>query len=378
MGLNKQLNAIKGEQFPWMFEVTKCAPQHALQNLDSAFQRFFKAIAQAKRDKKEGKPKNPAEKRARYPKLKKKGKARDSFYIDNIQAQVKGKRIKIPKLGWVRMREELRFSGKLLSATVSRVADKWFVSIAVEVPDVPCTSHGTVGIDLGVNSFVALSDGTKIQAPKPLKRGLRRLRRLNRKVHKRELGSRNREKARTKLARCYYRISCIRKDFLDKLSTKIAENYRVVGLEDLNVVGMMKSKLARSISDLGWGEFRRQLAYKVGELVCVDRFFPSSKLCFECGYKLEEIPLDIREWTCPQCNHTHDRDVNAAKNIRREAVRLRTVGLTGIACGDGSSGTTPCRSSTKLPLMKQELGLEESNKPGKFSIVKKGKCSLGP
>jgi putative transposase len=378
MGLNKQLNAIKGEQFPWMFEVTKCAPQHALQNLDSAFQRFFKAIAQAKRDKKEGKPKNPAEKRARYPKLKKKGKARDSFYIDNIQVQVKGKRIKIPKLGWVRMREQLRFSGKLLSATVSRVADKWFVAIAVEVPDVPCTSHGTVGIDLGVNSFVVLSDGTKIQAPKPLKRGLRRLRRLNRKVHKRELGSRNREKARTKLARCYYRISCIRKDFLDKLSTKIAENYRVVGLEDLNVVGMMKSTLARSISDLGWGEFKRQLAYKVGELICVDRFFPSSKLCFECGYKLEEIPLDIREWTCPQCNHTHDRDVNAAKNIRREAVRLRTARLAGIACGDGSSGTTPCRSSTKLPLMKQELGLEESNKPGKFSIVKKGKCSLGP
>ena len=314
--LDKQLNTIKEEQFPWMYDSPSCVPQKALQNLGVAFDRFFKAIAIAKQNKKDGKPKDPAEKRARHPTVKKKGKARDSFYIVNTKFQVKGKRIKIPKLGWVRMREQLRFSGKLLSATVSRVADKWFVSIAVEVPDVPCTSHGTVGIDLGINSFVALSDGTKITAPKPLKRGLRRLRRLNKDVHRKELGSNNREKAKTKLARLYYRISCIRKDFLDKLSTEIAGKFRVVGLEDLNVTGMMKNrKLARSISDLGWGEFRRQLAYKVGELVCVDRFFPSSKLCFDCGYKLEEAPLNIREWTCPQCNHTHDRDVNAAKNI---------------------------------------------------------------
>jgi putative transposase len=333
---------------------TKCAPEHAISNLGDAFHRFLI-------------------KKARYPKFKKRG-VHDSFYLSNGQFSVRGKRIRIPKLGWVRMRSPLRLRGKIISATVSRTAGRWFVSVAVEVPDKVPTGKGAVGIDLGLTSFATLSTGEKFLAPKPIKEGLKKLRSLNKSLSRKKLGSNNRAKAKTKLAVFYYRMSCIRNDFLHKLSSKLAGKYRLVGLEDLAVSNMVRNhKLARAISDAGWSEFGRQLSYKATKLVQVGTFFPSSKTCSSCSYKLDELPLSVREWTCPACKAVHDRDINAAKNIMTEAIR--TAGLAGIACGDSSSGISPRRASTKLPSKKQELG-RLCHKSGKFSLIKKGKCRI--
>jgi putative transposase len=351
MSLNRKLNSVKRTEFPWMLDVTKCAPLAALSNLGDAFQKFFT-------------------KKAKYPKFKKRG-AHDSFYLANDKFSVKNKRIRIPKLGWVRLRESLRLRGKILSATVSRTAGRWFVAIVVEVPDKVSPTSGSVGIDLGLTAFATLSTGEKFLAPKPLKEGIKKLQTLSKSVSRKQLGSCNRAKAKTKLAVFYYHMSCIRKDFLHKLSSKIASKYRLVGMEDLAVANMVKNhKLARSISDAGWAEFGRQLDYKAEEVIVVGRYYPSSKLCSRCSYKLEELPLSVREWACPACHTIHDRDINAAKNIMTEAVR--TAGLAGIACGDGSSGLPSRRGQTKLLSVKQELG-KQSYKSGKFPVEKTGK-----
>jgi putative transposase len=349
VSLKAKLNATKREQFPWMLDVTKCAPEAAISNLGSAFEKFFK-------------------KTARYPKFKKRGR-HDSFYISNDKFSVRGNRIRIPKLGWVRMRESLRLRGQVLSAVVSRTAGRWFVAVAVEVPDKVSTATGSVGIDLGLTSFVTLSTGEKVLAPKPLKEGIKKLQTLSKSLSRKKLGSNNRAKAKTKLAMFHYRMSCIRNDFLHKLSSKIAIKYRLVGMEDLAVANMVKNhKMARAISDAGWAEFRRQLDYKAEEVIVVGRYYPSSKTCSSCSYKLDELPLSVREWTCPACGVLHDRDINAAKNIMHEAIR--TAGLAGIACGDGSSGLPSRGGQTKLLSVKQELGRLRSQKSGKFSIPK--------
>lgn len=328
--LRKLLNSLKAESFPWMLEVTKNAVQQAIKNLGRAFQNFFA-------------------KRAKYPTYKKKGKSRDSFRADNgpdkehySAVDVDGCRIKLPVIGWIRMREEIRFSGRILSVTVSRQADRWFASVAVEVQDAAPERIDTkvVGVDLGITTLatVASNGGVeKIDAPKPLKNLLGKLKRTQRALSKKVKGSCNRAKAKTKLARLHARISDIRSDALHKLTTHLVRNYRVIGIEDLNVSGMLKNHcLARAIADLGFGEFRRQLEYKAkihgSHVVIVDRFFPSSKLCSDCGFKAESMPLNIREWTCVNCGETHDRDANAAYN-------LRTAASSAVAaCGAKSTG----------------------------------------
>jgi putative transposase len=302
--LRRQLNAIKREQFPWMMDVTKCAPQMAIIHLGKAFQNFFEG-------------------RAKYPKFHKKG-VHDSFTLTNDQFDLDGSRIRIPNLGWVRMRESLRFAGKLLSATISRVADRWFVSIAVDTPN---TSHlpqaenqGAVGVDLGVKALATLSTGETIPGPKPHKALLGRLRRLSRSLSRKQKGSANRAKAKAKLSRLHARIANIRADALHKLTTSLTRRFHTIGIEDLNVRGMVKNRrLARSIMDMGFFEFKRQLEYKAamrgGVVVVADRFFASSKTCSACGHKLDDLPLSVREWKCPACGTVHDRDVNAAKNL---------------------------------------------------------------
>jgi putative transposase len=302
--LRRQLNAIKREQFPWMLEVTKNAPQMAIIHLGKAFQNFFEG-------------------RARYPKFHKKG-VHDSFTLTNDQFSIDGCRIRIPNLGWVRMRESLRFAGKLLSATISRVADRWFVSITVDTPN---TSHlpqaenqGAVGVDLGVSALATLSTGEAIPGPKPHKALLGRLRRLSRSLSRKQKGSANRKKARVMLAKLHARIAHIRADALHKFTTSLTRRFHTIGIEDLNVRGMVKNRrLARSIMDMGFFEFRRQLEYKAamrgGQVVVADRFFASSKTCSACGHQLDDLPLSVRRWTCQDCGAVHDRDVNAAKNL---------------------------------------------------------------
>ncbi len=336
--LRRQLNAIKSKAFPWMLDVTKNAPQMAIIQLGLAFKNFF-------------------QKRADYPTFRKKGRD-DRFSLTNDQFAVNGSRIRIPKLGWVRMRETLRFTGKIQSATISRRADRWFASISVETEDnshlSKAENQGAVGVDLGISALATLSTGEPaIPGPRPLKHLLKRLKRLSRRLSRKEKGSNNRKKAKMALAKLHARINNIRQNALHHLSTDLTRRFHTIGIENLNVKGMMKNHcLSRSIADMGFFEFRRQLEYKAewrGVLVVVaDRFYPSSKLCSYCGYKNEKLRLSDREWTCDDCHTTLDRDVNAAINLKNYA-----VSSTVKACGEEGSGLD-CKIKVKPASMKQE------------------------
>lgn len=335
--IRRQLNAIKRDQFPWMLEVTKNAPQMAIIQLGDAFKNFFTG-------------------RTRYPTFRKKG-VNDRFSLTNDQFSIDGSRIRIPNLGWVRMRESLRFAGKVMSATISRVADRWFVSITVDTQDLShlpkAEKQGAVGVDLGVSALATLSTGETITGPKSHTALLDRLRRLSRRLSRKQKGSANRKKAQAKLAKLHARISNIRKDALHKLTSDLTSRFHTIGIEDLNVKGMMKNRhLARSIADMSFFEFRRQLEYKAemrgGQIVVADRWFPSSKLCSACGHKLDALPLSVREWVCPECGTHHDRDVNASINLKNYA-----VSSTALACGEEGSDRSR-KTKVKPTSVKQE------------------------
>jgi putative transposase len=336
LALRRQLNAVKREQFPWMLEVTKCAPQMAIIQLGEAFKNFFAH-------------------RARHPVFKRKGQ-HDRFTISNDQFKVKEKRIRIPNLGWVRMRESLRFTGHIVSATMSRSAGRWYASIMVDTQDLslpPAENQGAVGIDLGVSAQATLSTGEVFTGPKALRSLLERLRRLSRALSRKVQGSRNRLKAKLKLARLHARISNLRRDGLHQMTTSITRRFHTIGVEDLNVRGMLGNRrLARAVADMGFYELRRQLDYKAvrrgGQVVAVDRWYPSSKLCSCCGYKLESLALGTRHWICPGCAAEHDRDVNAAINLKNMA-----VSSTATACGGAGAGPA-CERRVKLAPVKQE------------------------
>ncbi len=344
--LRKQLNKIKREQFPWMLEVTKNAPQMAIIQLGEAFKNFWSG-------------------RANYPTFRKKG-VHDRFTLSNDQFTVKDSRIRIPNLGWVRMRESLRFSGKIMSATISRIADQWFVSITVDTEDPPkrqAENQGPVGVDLGVSALATLSTGEKVVGPKPHKALLGRLQRLSRSLSRKKKGSKNRNKARIRLARLHARIANIRNDALHKLTSELTRTHDTIVIEDLQVRGMMRNRhLARSIADMGFHEFRRQLEYKAqrrgGLVILADRWFASSKICSCCGVKQDSMPLHIREWVCPDCGTSHDRDTNAARNLLAYGLAApsgSTASSAGCkACGEEGSGPM-CKHWVKPASMKQEV-----------------------
>lgn len=343
VALRRQLNAIKRQQYPWMLLVPKSVPQQAIKNCGAAFRRFF-------------------QKQGRYPKFKKKG-MRDSARFDNGPGtfEFAGKRVRLPVIGWVKLREELRFSGKALSTTVRRVADRWFVSVPVEVdlPEPVRESQAAVGIDLGVNTAATLSSGEKLPGPKALPAHLERLQRLSRWHSRKKQGSNNRRKSAMRLARLHARISNVRHDWLHQTTTRLVCEFAVIGIEDLNVRGMMANeKLARYIADIGFYEFRRQLEYKArlhgAQLLTASRWFPSSKMCCVCGRISEELPLSIREWTC-ECGTFHDRDINAARNLRRYALDRASCARIN-ACGEEGSGAG-LTASVKPASLKQESGM---------------------
>ena len=337
--LRRQLNSIKRKQFPWMLDVTKNAPQMAIIQLGEAFKNFFTG-------------------RARYPRFRKKG-VHDRFSLTNDQFAIDGKRIRIPKLGWVRMRETLRFNGKIVSATISRIATRWSVSISVDMPD---SSHlpqaenqGVIGVDLGISALATLSTGeSSITGPKPHTALLNRIQRLSRSLSRKQKGSANRRKTKNKLAKLHARIANIRKDALHKLTSDLTRRFHTIGIEDLNVKGMMANRhLSRCIADMGFFEFRRQLEYKTGmrgsTVIVADRWYPSSKTCSACGCVQKEMPLSIRKWQCPNCGTQHDRDINAAINLRNYA-----VSSTVSACGGEGSGHGDITMVKPAP-MKQEV-----------------------
>jgi putative transposase len=309
-GLKKDLNAIKEEQFPWMYESTKTAPEQAILNLGKAYQNFFKGL---KAKRKVGKPK-----------FKSKKSAKDSFYLCNTTQRIKSGKLFVPNIsGGIVMSEEVRFQGKIMSYTVSRDVDRWYVSVLVEteVEELPKTGK-TVGVDLGIKTLATMSDGTTIENPKCLKKALNKLVRKQRELSRKQKGSKNREKAKTKVAKIHRTVRLARLDVLHQATTKLVRSYDTIVIEDLNVKGMVKNhKLARAISDCGFGMFRVMLENKCKmygkTLVVADRFFPSSKTCSNCGYKKEELKLSERTFHCENCNFEMDRDRNAAINLEK-------------------------------------------------------------
>jgi len=338
---HRLLNSLKQTEYPWMYEVSKCAPQEALRDLDKAFKNFYRGL-------KEGTGTG-------FPKFKKKGE-HDSFRLTGT-IKIKGKAIQLPRLGTIRLKEVPKIRGRILSATISREADRWYVSISVEID---CTEPqpiqgDVIGIDLGLTSFATLSTGEKIQAPKPLAKRLKSLKRASKKHSRKVKGSLNCKKSVINLSRKHRKIRNIRKDFLHKLSTTLAKTKSEIVIEDLSVKGLLKNrKLSRHISDAGWYEFRRMLEYKTkwygSTLVIAPRVFPSSKRCSKCSTIAEKMPLNIREWQCNVCQVMHDRDVNAAKNL----LIYSTGSSPGIyACGDTSGGANQKFASHVS--LKQEL-----------------------
>ena len=299
--IKQWFNAIKGEEYPFVYEVSKWACEAAIADLDKGFQALYRGYAA-------------------HPKFHKKG-VRDSFRIDGSVIRVIGKTLYLPKGIKLRMAEELRYeASKIYNVTVSSRAGMWFVSIQCEVPDSENQASGAVGIDLGVKSQAVLSDGTVYPNLGIRNRFKRRIAQANRNLSRKQKGGANRVKARARLAKLYYRMDCMRGDNIHKFTTDVARNYGAICLEDLNVSGMLKNhNLAGAIADASFYEIRRQFEYKANEVRYVDRFDPTSKTCSVCEYKLSDLPLHIREWTCPECGATHDRDVNAAKNILRWA-----------------------------------------------------------
>jgi putative transposase len=328
MSLKKQFNAVKYELFPWLTGMHRDSHAAPFANLQKAFVRFFK-------------------KTAKRPKFKKKGRCRDSFAVANDKLRVDGDRVRLPVIGWVKLREEIRFNGRIVSAVVSRTAAHWYISFQVDVPNAekPRNGDSVVGVDLGVKTLAVTSDGQEFQSPKPLAKYLSKLKRWQRRLSKSLKGSKRREKLKMRIARLYARICNIRQDCLHKLTTNICKNHAAVVIENLCVKGMLRNrKLSRAISDVGFGELRRQLEYKSKiygtQLIIANRWFPSSRTCSRCQSVKDSLSLSERTYKCDSCGLKIDRDLNAAKN-------LHTLGLREIyARGPGGSGSC-CKTTAK-------------------------------
>lgn len=361
--LKGQLVQLKKGECPWLYEVSAHIGQQALVDLDRAFERFFAGL----------KGHGP---RSGFPRFRRKGE-RDAARLYNVAL---GERhLRLPLIGHVRLKEtrsERGFDGRILSATITRRADRWFVSLAVErerpvVPArLPRRETDVVGVDLGLKAAAVIHDGSNTRTIEParaLRKNLAKLRRLDRQLSRKQRGSRNREKAKLRRARLHYKISCQRQDFLHNLSSELARTKPVIVLEDLNVRGMARNRsLGLSVADAGLGELRRQLAYKCdwygSTLVIVDRFFPSTQLCSSCGVQHGRASglegLRKRRLNCDACGLVIDRDENAAINLRRAG--LRELGIDPLPEGlrevtpDREEGSGPRTIGVKPASMKQE------------------------
>jgi putative transposase len=330
--LHRQLNELKQTELGWMYEVSKCSPQEALRNCDTAFQNFFRKCKQKVKGKKG------------FPRFKSKKNGLGSFRLTGT-IKVFEKYVQLPRIGKLKLKEYnyLPVKTKILSASVSEKAGRWFVSIQVEEEIIPPISKPDVkvGVDLGIKQLAVTSDGEIFDNPKALRTNLNKLQRLGRKVSRKDKGSKNRKKAAKRLAKHHFRIACIRKDAIHKITTHLTKNKSSIVLEDLCVSGMMKNrKLSRAIADLGLFEFRRQIEYKgkwnACEVQFADRFYPSSKRCSSCGKIKDDLQLSDRVYEC-ECGNEIDRDLNAAINL----LNYCTVSSTGnYAFGERSSGST--------------------------------------
>jgi len=322
----------------WLKEMDSQLLQQVLADVKKAFTNFFAH-------------------RARYPRFKSRKRDTARFRIPQRVTLTDGY-LSVPKIGRVKVRQSQAVAGMTKSATFKRDAcGHWFVSLVAEI-DMPAVAllapdpARTVGVDVGLKDAVVTSTGEMVAAPRFYRAAQRTLRRTQRSLSRKVKGSHNRRKARAKVARVHQKIANKRNDFCHKLTTNLVKNHDAVCIEDLNVKGLARTKLAKSILDASLGTIRRQLAYKGVwyrvHVVAVDRFYPSSKLCHECGYKHDGLTLSDRAWVCPSCGRVLDRDLNAARNIKQEGLRMLAAGHAESenACGQGVRPAMPAALAT--------------------------------
>lgn len=367
-GLHRLWNAEKRRDpaLAWWGQNSKCAYQEAFRDLDRALKDF---IASKKGERKG--------KRLGFPRFKKRGRCRDSFRFTTGAMRCRGTTVTLPRLGTVRTHEPTRKlarrladgTARILSATVSRTAQRWFVSFTVEVERTVPAGHArqgsAVGIDLGIKTLLTGVDDAgnviAVAGPKALRASLRRLRRASRAHSRKTAGSANRRKHAGRLARVHAQVANVRADAVHKATSDLAQRYETVAAEDLNVAGMTRNRsLARAVSDQGFGAAVRMLAYKTrwngGRLILAGRWYPSSKTCSGCGAVKAKLPLSERTYRCEHCGLALDRDVNAASN-------LLNLAASGAERRNACGGTVRPRRARHAPV-KQEPGTAHAGKAG--------------
>lgn len=337
--LHRDLNALKRTDFPWLYDTSKCAPQEALRNLDHAFQNFFRRC------------KSGAAKKG-HPKFKSRKRGIGTFTLTGT-IRVTERTVQLPRLGALRLKEHgyLPTDAHVIAATVSERAGRWFVSVRVEGDPKRQAGTETLGVDVGVKHLAVLSDGTVFKNPRALKAADARLRQLHKAVSRKQKGSSNRRKAVARLARQNARVACVRSDAIHKVTTSIIKRSALIGIESLNVGGMVKNRrLSKAISDASLAEFHRQIEYKAKwagiAVVKADGFYPSSRTCSRCGAVKDDLTLSDRTYKCGDCGLEIDRDRNAAINLRNLA---------------GSSPVTACGEDIRLGIIRAASLKQEPN-----------------
>ena len=344
IALNNAFNAIKGEQYPFVYEVTNRAPEFALKNLTTAYHNFFNRLKGGKVSYPKFKRKKDHQGCFRFTKVKLSDINLNSKTFKRLKHNERMKRqyLKVPKLGYVKMTQRVRFNGKIKGVTISQKGNKYFASFSIMItqdeyrrthPRLVCNKkQNIIGVDLGIKSALVLSDGISIESPKPLKNNLRKIKRLSRQLDKRTHArtkqerlsgvkkSNNYRKLSLKLSNAQRRVENIRRDFTQKVTTILTTHYGQIVVEDLNVKGMVRNhRLAQSISDVAFGELLRQIEYKSAyngvTVKKADRFYPSSKTCSVCGNVKHDLKLKDRTYRCDKCGSVIDRDYNASLNL---------------------------------------------------------------